>query len=187
MTLNCGITMLKFNVSASEAISILLTTALISGGIYLLGFIITILAVSPLIKLLLLLILNVSTILFYLSTSYAKMVYWFNGYIGQALDYIGNSKAYRYAKRVLSKTYNTVMGSKAGKWIQIALVFGAIQLCKVRNVVVSAYDYVVGKIKLAFNAVKSVVAKPVSWIKDLFSKSAVSTEAITVVNAEFVL
>ena len=88
---------------------------------------------------------------------------------------------------MLSKTYNTVMGSKAGKWIQIALVFGAIQLCKIRNTVVSAYDYVVGKIKLAFNAVKSVVAKPVSWIKDLFSKSAVSTEAITVVNAEFVL
>ena len=187
MTLNCGITMLKFNVSASEAISILLTTAFISGGIYLLGFIITILAVSPLIKLLLLLILNVSTILFYLSTSYAKMVYWFNGYIGQALDYIGNSKAYRFAKRILVKSYNTVMGSKAGKLIQIALVFAAIRVEKVKVAVVSAYDYVVGKIKLAFNAVKSVVAKPVSWIKDLFSKSAVSTEAITVVNAEFVL
>ena len=186
MTLNCGITMLKFNVSASEAISILLTTAFTSGGIYLLGFIMTILAVSPLIKLLLLIILNISTILFYLSTTYSKFVYWVNGYVGNVIDYIGNSKAYRYAKRVLSKTYNTVMGSKAGQWIQIALVFGAIQLCKIRNTVVSAYDYVVGKIKLAFNAVKSVVAKPVSWIKDLFSKSAVSTEAITVVNAEFV-
>lgn len=187
MTLNCGNTMLKFNVSASEAISILLTTALISGGLYLLGFIITILAVSPLIKLLMLLILNVATIMFYLSTAYAKMVGWFNGYISQALDYVGNSKAYRYAKRVLSKTYNTVMGSKAGQWIQIALVFAAIRVEKVKVVVKSAVSYVVGKIKLAFNAVKSVVAKPVSWIRNMFNKATVANEAISVVNAEFVV
>ena len=189
--------MFNKNISLSEAVAILIHTAVAAGGFYLMGFILSFLLVSPVSLLIGLLFVNIMSIIYYFSNLYVKVIQWLTVKVEVAIDYLKEKSWFRKIMKVAKKTANTVRESKTYQWVKITALLAYINVAGMFNRVAefvgnkfkAAKNFVVTKYTAVKNWFKGLFAKKLSHpaSKETFSRVNVNSEMIQTVNAEFVI
>ena len=187
--------MFNKNISLSEAVAILIHTAVAAGGFYLMGFILSFLLVSPVSILIGLLFVNIVSIIYYFSNLYVKVIQWLTVKVEVAMDYLKERSWFRKVMKVAKKTANTVRRSKTYQWVKVTVLLAYINVASLFN---RACDFIGRKFPAVKNFVVSKYNTVKNWFKGLFAKKLshpasketfervnVNSEHIQTVNAEF--
>lgn len=189
--------MFNKNISLSEAVAILIHTAVAAGGFYLMGFILSFLLVSPVSILIGLLFINIVSIIYYFSTLYAKVLKYLVVKVEACFDYLREKSWFKKVMKTTRKIGNTIAKSKTYQWLKITALLGYIQIASLFNRVAefignkynSVKNFVVSKYTAVKNWIKGLFTKKLSHpaSKEKFSRVNVNSEVISTVNAEFVV